>query len=358
MKALVLDAYHELNYREVPEPSCGDDEVLVQVKACAICGSDVHGLDGSTGRRIPPVIMGHEAAGVIIKAGSRVRGYAPGDRVTFDSTIYCGECRFCRAGQVNLCDNRKVLGVSCGEYRLNGAFADLVAVPARILYPIPEGVSFEQAAMVEPLSIAFHAFRRACATVDTNAVVVGAGMIGLLILRLLKIAGCKRIIAVDPMPEKRAMAAQFGADSCLDPDHTDIAEEVRIQTGGFGADLAFEAVGLSATVQTGIACLRKGGQLVLVGNVKPQVEIPLQVVVTRQITLSGSCASAGEYPECLELIAQGRVDVDALISGTPPMSEGAAWFKRLYDREPGLMKVILRPEYTGRNTDNGGNRSW
>jgi L-iditol 2-dehydrogenase len=157
MKALVLEAYNRLVYGDVPQPNIGPDEVLIQVKACGICGSDVHGIDGSTGRRIPPIIMGHEAAGVIQEVGVEVTAWRPGDRVTFDSTIYCGKCCFCRAGQVNLCDNRRVLGASPGHYRQNGALAHYVAVPQRILYRLPDAVSFTQAAMLEPLSVAFHA---------------------------------------------------------------------------------------------------------------------------------------------------------------------------------------------------------
>src|SRR5579871_6068868 len=141
MKALVLRQYHQLDYTDVPEPECGRDEVLVRVKACGICGSDVHGLDGSTGRRRPPLIMGHEAAGVIAATGPGVGEWKPGDRVTFDSTIFCGDCAACRRGQVNLCRHRRVLGVSCEEYRQDGAFAEFVVVPARILHRLPDAIS-------------------------------------------------------------------------------------------------------------------------------------------------------------------------------------------------------------------------
>jgi len=139
MKALILTEYHRLEYGEMPEPQVGPGEVLLQVKACGICGSDIHGIDGSTGRRIPPIVMGHEACGEIVKLGEGVKGYAIGDKVTFDSTIYCGKCHYCRRGQINLCNNRRVLGVSCTEYRQHGAFAEYVAVPQHILYPIPAG---------------------------------------------------------------------------------------------------------------------------------------------------------------------------------------------------------------------------
>ena len=157
VKALVLTAYNRFEYRDVPEPTVGPEDVLVEVRACGICGSDIHGMDGSTGRRIPPVIMGHEAAGVIVEAGSQVQGWKIGDRVTFDSTVSCGRCHHCTRGQINLCDRRRVLGVACAEFRQDGAFAQYVAVPQNILYTLPESLSFEHAAMVEPVLIAVHA---------------------------------------------------------------------------------------------------------------------------------------------------------------------------------------------------------
>ena len=343
MKALVLKEYNRFACEDVPLPEVGPDDVLIAVKACGICGSDVHGMDGSTGRRQPPVIMGHEAAGVIADVGRNVTGWHKGDRVTFDSTIYCGRCHFCRAGRINLCDNRRVLGVSCDDYRQNGAFAEYVAVPQHILYRLPDGLSFERAAMVEPLSVAFHAVHRTTVRLNDTAVVVGAGMIGLLVVQSLRAAGCGRILAVDIDANRLDLARRLGADEALRADTVDVPAEVLERTDGRGADIAIEAVGLSETVQTAVAGLRKGGQLTLVGNVSPQVELPLQAVVTRELTLHGSCASCGEYPACLAMIARGRIDVDPLISAVAPLAEGAAWFHRLHKAASDLMKVILTP---------------
>jgi len=343
MKALVLEEYNELVYKEVPDPKISENEVLIRVKACGICGSDIHGMDGSTGRRVPPLIMGHEASGVIAAVGKQVLEYSPGDRVTFDSTIYCGECRFCRSGQINLCDKRRVLGVSCDEYRQHGAFAEYVAVPQHILYPLPEGVTFEQAAMVEACSIAFHAARRSQIDLGDTAVVLGAGMIGLLVIQALRLAGCSQIFAVDIDDQKLEMANRMGADAGFNCDRQDVVSLVQDRTGGRGADLAYEVVGVTSALQLSLTSLRKGGSLVLVGNISPVVELPLQPAVTRELTLYGSCASQGEYPACLEMIKRGSIDVDTLISEKAPLSEGAAWFKRLYEKEPGLMKIVLLP---------------
>ena len=343
MKALVLKDYRRFAVEDVQTPTVQSDEVLVRVRACGICGSDVHGMDGSTGRRIPPLIMGHEAAGEISEMGAAVSGWKIGDRVTFDSTVWCGRCWHCRRGEVNLCDDRRVLGVSCAEYRRDGAFAEFVAVPARILYRLPDRISFEQAAMVEAVSVAVHAVGRRDLEPNACVAVVGTGMIGLLVVQVLKAAGCARIIAIDVDQERLKWARRLGATDIIAAGSPDVAGQVRELTGGRGADLVFEVVGLAATVRSAVECVRKGGSVILVGNLDPVVPLPLQSVVTRQVSLLGTCASAGEYPASLELIASGKVNVTDFISAAPPLADGAAWFERLHAREPGLLKVILVP---------------
>ena len=212
MKALLLTEPGKLEITELEKPAFGADEVLVKVAACGICGSDIHGFDGSTGRRIPPLVMGHEAAGTICEVGSSVTDFRIRDRVTFDSTISCGKCSFCQRGQVNLCDSRQVLGVSCGEYRRHGAFAELVVVPARILYRLPDELAMEHAALVEAVSVAVHAVRRSQLSRGETAVVVGTGMIGLLVVQVLKHFGCSRVLAVDQDERRLELARDLGAD--------------------------------------------------------------------------------------------------------------------------------------------------
>ncbi len=343
MKALLLEQYMQLGYQEMPEPTISPDEVLIRVKACGICGSDVHGLDGSTGRRIPPIVMGHEAAGVIEQVGGNAKGWQAGDRVTFDSTVSCGQCYFCARGEINLCDNRQVLGVSCGEFRRHGAFAELVSVPARILYRLPDSLGFAQAAMIEAVSIAVHAVNITPKSLGDTAVVVGSGMIGLLTIQAAKAAGFARVFAVDLDDNKLATAKRLGADETFNPKTADVPAAIYALTNGRGADVALEAVGAAAPIKTAIMCVKKGGTVTLIGNLAPNIELPLQAVVTRQIRLQGSCASAGEYPACIELLANGTINVDEIISARAPLAEGADWFKRLYAHEPNLMKVILEP---------------
>ena len=343
MKALVLKEYKQFAYENVPTPAVGPEEVLIAVKACGICGSDVHGMDGSTGRRRPPIIMGHEAAGVIAEIGSAVKDWAPGDRVTLDSTIYCGRCEFCRRGEINLCNNRRVLGVSCEEYRQHGAFAEFVAAPPHILYRLPHAVTFEQAALVEPFAIALHAIRRALVTLNDTVVVIGAGMIGLALLQALKRTGCGRLISVDIAADRLTLASKCGATNVINSATENAAEAILTLTDGRGADLAFEAVGVTATVDLALRCVRKGGAVTLVGNVAPKIEFPLQIAVTRELTIYGSCASRGEYPACLDMLGRGELQAAPLITAAAPLAEGAKWFDRLYRKEPGLMKVLLKP---------------
>lgn len=343
MKALVLKQYGQLEVQDVPPPTPGPNDVLVRVMACGICGSDVHGMDGSTGRRRPPVVMGHEASGVVEELGAAVAGFAPGDRVTFDSTIYDPESYFSRRGLVNLCDSRRVLGVSCEDYRQDGAFAELVAVPAHIVYPLPPGMTFEQAALVEPVAVALHARKLTPIAAGDVAVVFGAGLIGLMTLQVLKLQPLAAIAVVDVDDERLALARELGAQHVLNSAALDVVAAVRALSQGRGADVAFEAVGVEATLRDAIRSVRKGGCVTLIGNLAPEVSLPLQSVVTRQIRLQGSCASAGEYPECLELIASGRLNVDRFVSATAPLGDGPLWFERLYNKERGLMKVVLRP---------------
>jgi L-iditol 2-dehydrogenase len=343
MKALVLEKYMHLVYQDVAEPELKDDEVLVRIKAVGICGSDVHGMDGSTGRRIPPVIMGHEASGIIEQTGAAVTQWKKGDRVTFDSTIYKQDDWFTRQGMYNLSDDRMVLGVSTPEFKKHGAFAEYVTLPQHILYAMPENVSFTEAALTEPAAVALHAIYLSGLQEKDVVLVIGAGMVGMFVIQLLKIKGCKNVIAVDTELGKLTLAKQSGADHVFTPGDPVLIDTINTLTGNRGADIAIEVVGIGATINKAIELVRKGGTLVLVGNLAPAVELPLQKIVTRQLKLQGSCAINGEYPEILQLISEGKLNVRSILSAEAPLAEGAEWFSRLYNKEKGLMKVILKP---------------
>lgn len=336
MKALVLEDYMRLVHTEVADPRPGHGEVLVAIKACGICGSDVHGMDGSTGRRRPPIIMGHEAAGEIAEVGEGVRDWQVGERVTFDSTIYCGDCDYCREGRVNLCDNRRVLGVSCDTYRQQGCFAELVSIPQRILYHLPDTVSFEHASLVEPAAVALHAVKRSGIRVGETALVIGAGIIGQFIIQMLRAQGTSDIHVTDIEATRVALAVDNGARVW-----EGASPHATLEGGGFHH--VFDAVGIDATLNTAMTQVQKGGHVTLVGNIAQTTNFPLQAAVVRELTVHGSCAINGEYKDCIQLIERGKLNLNSFISHTAPLSEGSDWFQRLYNKESGVMKVILQP---------------
>lgn len=343
MKALLLTAPSSFEFTDVPDPTVGPGEVLISVQACGICGSDIHGMDGRSGRRIPPIVMGHEAAGLVSEIGQGVTEWKVGDRVTFDSTEFCGECEECGRGNFNLCANRKVLGVSCGDYRRHGCFAEEIVLPVRILHRIPDSLSFEKAAFAEPVAIALHAVNLAPESFTQHAIVIGAGLIGLLVIQSLKARGWQTVIAVDLDESRLTLAKQLGASQTFSAKEENLAAHLRSICGGDGAAVAFEVVGAAAPVDLAIRSVCKGGTVVLVGNLQPSVPMPLQEVVTRQISLKGSCACAGEYPEAIRRIEDGSILVEPLLSASVPLADGGEWFARLANNTEGLLKVVLKP---------------
>ena len=348
MKALLLTTPGSLAIADVDDPSPGPGEVRIRIAACGICGSDVHGFTGATGRRIPPLVMGHEAAGTVDVVGAGVTDMPVGTRVAIDSTIFCGSCEHCRAGCENLCTQRQVLGVSCGTYRRHGCFAEYVVVPRRVVYPIPDSLDFVSAALLEPLTIALHAVRLGEVGPGTrSAVVVGCGTIGLAVTASLRAKGVPRIAAIDIDEARLAEARRLGATETFTAGGAEVGQRAAAwgtsSPDTDGADVVIEAVGNTAAVQTAVAAATRGGTVVLVGNVSPTIELPLQTVVTRQLRLQGSCASAGRYPEAIQLVADGRIDLSGFVSKVAPLAEGPGWFDRLHHREPGLVKVVLEP---------------
>lgn len=341
MKALTLTAYNQFELLETPRPEISDDDVLVRIQACGICGSDIHGADGSSGRRIPPIVMGHEASGEIAAVGAKVTDWKVGQRVAFDSMLFCGECDSCQDGRTNLCPERRVIGVSCDDYRQDGAFAEFVCLPARCLFAIPESMSYEEAAFGEPVAVALHAVRQVNITGGETVLVIGAGLIGLLVLQALKAAGAARVFVTDLDKARLELGKKLGADDAWTPDTTH--QDIMDATDGKGADVVMEVVGIEPTIQQAIQCVRNGGAVGCVGNLAPQVQLPLQQIVTREITLFGSCASSGEYADALAAVADGSIQVQPLISAVAGLSEGSVWFERLQRNDEGLLKVILKP---------------
>jgi len=341
MKALVHTAPYVMTYQDWEMPACGPEDLLVRVKACAICGSAIKGYSGKTGRRQPPIIMGHEAAGVVEAVGANVTGFAPGDRVCFDSTVYCLHCEYCLSGHWNLCQNRQVVGVSEGTYRRHGAMAEYVSVPQWIAVHMPDNLTFAQAALAETVSIGVHAANRTPLRLNDTVVIVGAGAVGLVAMQAIRLKGAGRVIVTDLAEDRLALARDLGADVTVPADGPDLLERLKAETGPEGANAVIEAVGVQATIDTALDITRLGGSLTLVGNVMPRVEIGLQRVVSGEISLYGVCASNGEFADCVQLIASGRIPVDRFISEHASIEDGQAVFDRLYHGAEGNIRTVF-----------------
>ena len=343
MKALVHTEPYKFEFKDFPDPRPGDEEILVRVKSVGICGSDVHGYTGQTGRRIPPLIMGHEASGVVEAVGKNALNVAVRDRITFDSTVYCNQCQWCRLGRVNLCENRQILGVSIPDYRRHGCMAEYVVMPWWIIFRLPEAVSFEEAALVEPAGVSMHAARITPIDVNDVVAVTGAGPIGLFAIQAVRVKGAGTIIALDVREERLAMARELGADVTINPSRGDVNAELQRLLGRPDVDAVLEAVGTPPAVDLAFKLVKRGGNLTLIGNVTPQITVNLQDLISRELTVRGSAAIAGEYQTVLDLMAQGRIKAKPLISQTRPLSEGQAAFDVLHKGDPKLFKIVLHP---------------
>ena len=341
MKALVHTALSKFEYKDVPMPQVGDSDVLVRVKAVGICGSDLHGFTGETPRRIPPCIMGHEGAGLVESVGKDVPNLAVGDRITFDSTVYCNQCPPCCRGRINLCDNRRVLGSSHKTWRKDGCMAEFVVMPYWITYRVPDSVSFEEAALVETAAVGMHA---ACITpIEVNDVVavIGAGPIGQFTIQAARVRGAGSVVALDVRDERLALARELGASLTINPAQEKVEAVLQKAFGRPDVDVVLEAVGLPSALELAWKLAKKKGNITLIGNVAP-VPFPLPEVVVRELTIRGSASSSGELRACLDLMAQGRIQAKPLISRIMPLAEGQLAFDTLLRGDPTLMKVLLQ----------------
>lgn len=342
MRALVLSEGYDLSIKELPIPNINNNEVLIKVKAVGICGSDIHGFDGSTGRRIPPIIMGHELSGVVART-CKISSFNVGDRVTVNSTIYCGKCTECSNGNYSICSNRKVIGVSCKEYKQDGGMADYIALPEHIVHKIPNNVSFEEASMVEPCSVALHAISEIKIPKSKNILVFGAGTIGLLIVHVLKIQGYENLLSVDKIKGRLDTALKMGASKSIFWENSMLENYYFEKEYSKNIDCVVDAVGTSETLNASINIINKSGLIRLVGNISNRIQFPLQDVVAKEIRLIGSYAFNNEISDCLRLMEQKKIDVKPLLSKIIDLEDALYWLKYLSSKDSDIIKVIIKP---------------
>ena len=338
MRALVFAGPREMRLEERPDPVPGSGQVVVAVRASGICGSDVHGFLGTTGRRRPGIVMGHEAAGDVVRVGPGVTTIRAGERVVLRSILACGQCDRCRSGRPNLCAERQGMGM-----HFDGAYADLVVVPEELVAPLPDTLTYEQGALVEPLAVAMHAVNITPFPPEGFVVVVGAGPIGLLTLLAARLGGAGSVVVTDRNPHRLGVARRLGAELTVDVGSTDPVAGVMAATGGRGADVVFEAVGIGATVAQSLAVAQAGGQVTWIGNSAPLVELAMQDVVTRELTLRGSYGFGDEFKQAVDALAAGSIDVRPLIELVAPLEDGADLFRQLGDGQLDAVKVVLAP---------------
>jgi L-iditol 2-dehydrogenase len=337
MQALMMTAIKKQELVEVPVPAIQrPDDVLIKVKSVGVCGSDLHGYTGHTGRRIPPLIMGHEVAGDVVAIGGEVEDLPVGTRVAPQTVAFCGKCSQCLAGNRAICENRRILGMNAP-----GAYAEYMLWPAASISKLPDTLSYENGALAEPLSIAVHAVGQAHIRPYDTAFIVGAGPIGLLTLAVLRNTAVNRIIVSDTSDARLEMARSLGAHVTINPTRQKAREVVNDYTNGSGVDVAFEAVGVSATAQQTLEVTRNKGLVVWIGNSQRMIEIDMQAIVTRELTVLGTYGMTNdEFERSLQMLADGRIPTAQLINRRAVLSEGPELFDQLL-ASPETIKCII-----------------
>ena len=341
MRSLVWEAPREMVMRQQAEPELKPDEALIKVAYAGICGSELSGYLGQNALRVPPLVMGHEFAGELVGLGESARKARPeltiGQRVTVNPLSYCGVCEMCLVGLNHLCPKRKLLGA-----HRPGAFAEYVAVPARLVLPLPEGMSLQTGALTEPAAVAVRIGEMAGMLHGGTALVIGGGPIGLLALQALQTQGAVRIFIAELDPARLSMGAALGGEP-LNPRTDNVVEIVRAATNNYGVPVAVDAVGTAVTRSTCISATRSGGKVILTGLHEESSVIPAAEVIRREITLLGCFAySPANFAEGLQRLADGRLRLDPWVVEAP-LAEGGQWFERLLGVPGEVAKVLLVP---------------
>ncbi len=346
MKALTLKAIGEMAMVELPKPEPKEGWAVIRVVACGVCGSDIPRVF-SKGTYHFPTVIGHEFSGTIEQIGENAPGLSVGDTVAVFPLIPCGKCAMCGIGQYHLCDDYDYLGS-----RRDGAFAEYVSAPVQNLLKVPDGVDADHAAMVEPCAVALHAIRRGGINAGDIVWVAGAGPIGMLIAKWAKILGASRVMISDIDQKKLDMAAEWVGAEPINSAQVDPVEWVMQQTGGRGADLAVEAVGIAQTANQAIKVARKMGRVVFMGNPAGDMNFPQKVyweILRRELSVVGGWNSSyGSYPTnewkvVLEAMADGRLDVSPLITQVVGLEQAYDTMVAMRDRKIDYIKVLVKP---------------
>jgi L-iditol 2-dehydrogenase len=341
----VAELYEPRRFRLVERPSSdpGHGEVQVRVESIGICGSDVHYFsEGGIGDTpcVYPMVLGHEPAGEVVRVGPGVSGWAPGDRAALEPAIYCYHCEFCLSGRHNVCNNMRVLSTPGDP----GFFRDHVNLPAGNLLPLPRGLGLPEATLFEPLAVVLHSMQFVSLAIGENAVVFGAGPIGLLTIGVLKLAGSARIWAVEPMPHRREMALRAGADAVIDPRAVDPSAQILADTGQRGADVAIDCVTKDDSLNHAIRATRNAGRVVVTGIPSEQrVALEFHVLRRKELVFYNVRRSAHESQLALRMLADYPKQFAPIVTHSRPLDSIEPAFQMLESYEDGVGKLILKP---------------
>ncbi len=344
MKAAVLHDVHDMRVEQVPKPEISTErDVLVRVRSVGVCGSDVHFFErGVIGkyRLNTPTIMGHEAAGDVVKVLDESCGLQPGDRVAIEPGYTCRRCEFCKSGRYNVCSDVVFLAAP----PVHGAFCEYLAWPSDFLFKLPDSVSFDEGAMIEPLAVGLWAAKRGGVEAGDCVAVLGAGPIGLLTLQAASAEGATRIIVSDLEDGRLELAGHFGATDVIDASESDAADTVMELTGGRGVDVAFECAGAVPTLQMAMRVVRDGGTVQLVGMPAEQhPEIPLYEIINRELDVRGLFRYVNCYPPAISLVATNRVRVEPLVTHHFDLDEAPEVMTFVHERRDGVVKAVISP---------------
>lgn len=338
MKSLIYKGPNRLEITDVPKPLPKPGEVLVKIKACGICGSDVHGYTGSTGRRIAPMVMGHEFSGVVEAPGDGALKFPVGSRVIVQPVKFCGDCEFCRIGYTHVCPNKLFFGVMS----FDGAFQEYLCVPEKLLYPLPDEVSFEEGALVEALAVSFCGVKKAGDLTGKDVLIVGGGTIGQLALMATKVGNPRTITLSDLSNSRLATAKMLGADYVINPGEESFNEALINLIPGGKVDVAFEAVGVGQTVAQAMSVLKPQGTCVWIGNSAKMVEVDMQAVVTQEFRIFGTYIyTHEEFGETIEFMAKHKLDFSPIITKTIPIERAPELFEELVTEVEKYLKVVV-----------------
>lgn len=340
MKSAVFYGKHDLRVEESAMPKVGAEDVLIKVKACGICGTDVHIYEGDKGAAevTPPTILGHEFSGVVAEVGANVTGVKVGDRVCIDPNCYCGKCDFCRNGIAHYCTDMIGYGTT-----VNGGFAEYCSVDQRQVYKLGDNTTFEQGAMTEPVACCLHGIDMCNIQPGSSVVVIGGGMIGLLMLQLARLAGAARTALLEPVESKREVAKKLGADVCINPIHEDV-KAVLAENGMTWVNTVIECVGRTSTIEQAIDIVGNKGTVMMFGLTKPDDTISLKPfeVFQKEIELKASFINPYTQKRALELIDSGRLDVSSMVYEVAGLDDLADILAKPELRANG--KYIISPE--------------